>query len=282
MKFLLLLVSALMGQYVFAGSSSIFEVEGYSCMGSDFSRKETERMALQDAKRRAIEFSKTHIESVTEMEDFALKRDWVESYSSAQVKVLSILSSIWDAPERGDCFNLTIRAEVVPSEQNSKRKRLNDDDPRLPLDLKVWSNADRLKAGESLKIYLQANKPFFGRIIYTDAAGELLQLLPNPHRTEDYFQGGVRYEVPSGLDRFSLIVRAPYGQESVTVYGSTQPLGDIDTQTLGAISKVNTDASKVPIQSRAMATKAPLEGADNPVPRVVEFAESTILIQTEP
>ena len=67
-----------------------------------------------------------------------------------------------------------------------------------------------------------------------------------------------------------------------TVYGSTQPLGDIDTQTLGAISKVNTDASKVPIQSRAMATKAPLEGADNPVPRVVEFAESTILIQTEP
>ncbi|MDC1308467.1 hypothetical protein N8Z40_10820, partial [Pseudomonadales bacterium] len=84
-------------------------------MGSELSRKETERLAIQDAKRKAVESSKTFIESETEMEDFALKRDSVAAYSSAEVKVLSIVDQVWDAPESGDCFHITIRAEVVPS-----------------------------------------------------------------------------------------------------------------------------------------------------------------------
>ena len=43
--------------FAMADSSSITEAEGYSCMGVDYSRKETENLALQDAKRKAVEFS---------------------------------------------------------------------------------------------------------------------------------------------------------------------------------------------------------------------------------
>ena len=283
MKYLLLLVSIFVMNLGYAGSSSIVEVAGYSCMGSDFSRKETERMALQDAKRRAVERSKTHIESVTEMEDFVLKRDWVEAYASAEVKVLAILSSIWDEPGNGDCFNIVLQAEVVPSEQVVKSiKELNEDDPRLPLSIKVWSSADKLKAGEMLKIYLQGNKSFFGRIIYTDAAGDLVQLLPNAHRPDDYFQGGVRYDVPSALDRFVLRVKEPFGRESVTVYASTSRLGNIDTQQLGAIFKVNTAPSSVATRSRARFTGEPQKIKNPGESRLNEFAETTVTVLTEP
>ncbi|HAB37572.1 MAG TPA: hypothetical protein DCE52_06170, partial [Rhodobacteraceae bacterium] len=143
MRYLLVLVWALIGQNVLANPSSIVEVKGYSCMGSELSRKETERLAIQDAKRKAVESSKTFIESETEMEDFALKRDSVAAYSSAEVKVLSIVDQVWDAPESGDCFHITIRAEVVPSEELKPKKVSNDDESRSPQDTKNWSKPDK-------------------------------------------------------------------------------------------------------------------------------------------
>jgi len=149
MRYLLVLVWALFGQNVLANPSSIVEVKGYSCMGSELSRKETERLALQDAKRKAVESSKTLIESETEMEDFALKRDWVAAYSSAEVKVLSTVAQVWDAPESGDCFYITIRAEVVPSEELKPTKASNDDAPRVSQDTKNWSKPDKKQSAGS-------------------------------------------------------------------------------------------------------------------------------------
>ena len=65
--------------FAMADSSSITEAEGYSCMGVDYSRKETENLALQDASRKAAEFSFSHLESTTGMEYFAFKQDLVEA-----------------------------------------------------------------------------------------------------------------------------------------------------------------------------------------------------------
>jgi hypothetical protein len=283
MKYLLMLASFFVAELGYADSSSIVEVAGYSCMGSEFSRKETERMALQDAKRKAVERSTTHIESVTEMEDFALKRDWVEAFASADVKVLAILSSVWDEPGDGDCFTVTIRAEVVPADQIVSRIReSSEDDPRSPLNIKVWASADKLKAGDTLKIYLQGNKAFFGRIIYTDAEGEVLQLLPNAHRADDYFQGGARYEVPSALDPIVLRIKEPFGRETVTVYASTAPLGDLETQQLGAFFRVSTAPSDVARKNRVRSASGSENSNDTRKAGVSEFAETTVTVLTEP
>ena len=72
MKYFLLAVLAVCALSVNAQQSSITEAEGYSCMGVDYSKKQTEQLALQDAKRQAVEFSKSYIESTTEMENFNL------------------------------------------------------------------------------------------------------------------------------------------------------------------------------------------------------------------
>ena len=57
MRFTAFIAIALAASLVHGNQSSITEADGYSCMGVDHSRKETENLALQDAKRNAVEFS---------------------------------------------------------------------------------------------------------------------------------------------------------------------------------------------------------------------------------
>ena len=53
-----------------AGQSSITESEGSSCMGDDKSRKQTENAALTEARRNAVEYSTTYIQSQSRIENF--------------------------------------------------------------------------------------------------------------------------------------------------------------------------------------------------------------------
>ena len=96
MKYFWLLPFWLGASFSLAQQSSITEADGYSCMGIDYSKKQTEQLALQDAKRQAVEFSKSYIESTTEMENFNLKRDLVTAFAQAEVQVVDIIESAWD------------------------------------------------------------------------------------------------------------------------------------------------------------------------------------------
>ena len=146
-----------------AEQSSITNADGYSCMGVDHSRKETENLALQDAKRNAVEFSKTYIESETQMENFQLKKDLVTAFSRANVKVIEVLNEVWDDPSTGDCYTIKILAEVIPAKEEMQKVVASGammEDPRAPLTIKVWTNQDKFKAGEVMKIFLKAINHF--------------------------------------------------------------------------------------------------------------------------
>jgi hypothetical protein len=73
----------------------------------------------------------------------------------------------------------------------------------------------QLTQDEKVKIFFKGNKPFFATVLYRDADGNIIQILPNPFRKDNYFQGGVIYETPSGNDKFDLEVAQPFGEESV-------------------------------------------------------------------
>ncbi len=264
-----------------AEQSSITNADGYSCMGVDNSRKDTENLALQDAKRNAVEFSKTYIESETEMENFQLKSDLVKAFSKANVKVIEILNEEWDDPSTGDCYNIKIQAEVIPAKKEMQKVIASGammDDPRAPLSIKVWTNKETFKDGETMKVYLRGNKPFYGRLIYVDAAGTNLQILPNPYRKNNYFQGGVIYEVPTGTDKFDLTVSEPYGTEKIVLYASTSQLGAIDTTDLGPVLQVEAPVQEIAAKTRGITlTTSPNSGKKN---RVSEFAETVVEIET--
>lgn len=242
--------------YVFASQSTITEAEGYACMGEDRSRRQTEQAALAAAKRNAIEFASTYMTSETHIKDFELEKDLVSAYANATVKIIKELEKGWykDA-NAGDCFRIKIKVEVIPDEKAmdkvSKRKDVVDD-PSAPLYVRLWTDKKEYERGDRMRIYIKGNKPFYARVIYKDAAGEMVQILPNPYRNENYFQGGVIYEIPSGNDRFDLEISPPFGEENITLYASTSPLGEIDLHSQGGVYFVKTKAKDIGARTRGI------------------------------
>lgn len=266
---------------LYAAQSTITEADGNACMGDDKSRKQTEQAALIDAKKRAVEFASTYIKSETQVKNFALEKDLLSSYANAEVKIVQELEKVWykDASS-GDCYKIKIKAEIVPDvkamEALSKNTQLSDD-PSAPLMVKAWTDKKEYQAGEKIKVYIKGNKPFYARVLYKEAGGELLQLLPNPYRTENYFNGGVMYEIPAGNDKFDLEVSPPFGEENVIVYASTSPLGEIGVETRGGVYQVKTKARDIGVQSRGVTLAGKSDAKSG---GASEFFEDNVVVKT--
>lgn len=274
---LLFFIFFLLASSAFGAQSTITESDGYACMGEDRTKRQTEEVALQDAKKKAIEQVSTYIQSETQVKDFELQRDIVNAYANAKVKIIE-QSGRWDSepPKVGDCYRIKIKAEVIPDEEAMKRivQSKAIEDPSAPLTVKVWTDKKEYRKGERIKIYIKGNKPFFAILLYKDASGKLLQLLPNPYRVDNYFNGGVIYEIPSGNDRFDLEVIPPFGEEHIILYTSTSKLGELDKEPEGAVYRVKTTEKGIGIATRGVA----ITQKDKPIPS--EFAEERLIIKT--
>ncbi|WP_353686247.1 DUF4384 domain-containing protein [Thermodesulfovibrio sp. 3462-1] len=250
-----LILSLIFVSYLYGAQSTITESEGYACMGEDRTKRQTEETALQDAKRKAIEQVSTYIQSETQVKDFELQKDIVNAYANAKVRVISAQAK-WDSepPKVGDCYRIKIKAEVIPDEEAMKRisQAKEIDDPLAPLKVRLWTEKKEYKAGERIKLYLKGNKPFYARVLYRQADGTVVQILPNPYRKDNYFQGGVVYEIPSGPDRFELETTPPFGEESFIVYASTGELGNIELEETGSVYKVRTSLNDAGDKTRGI------------------------------
>jgi len=92
------------------------EAEGSACMGDDKSRKQTEEVAREEAKRRAAEQSATQIRSQSRVSVGTLEEDVIKIMATGKVRILAVLESKWD---KDGCYLYRIRAEVTqpkPSE----------------------------------------------------------------------------------------------------------------------------------------------------------------------
>jgi hypothetical protein len=243
---------------VYAAQSTIMNSEGYACMGEDKSRKQTENAAMADAKKKAVEDAVTYVSSVTKVEDYAIVQDIINAYSKASVKVIEKKTSWYKDERTGDCHKAQIKAEVIPDEKAIKdaaAKKPAADNPVLPLQVSVWTDKKEYASGDKIKIYLKGNKPFYARVLHRDTKGGYMQLLPNPYRADNYFNGGVIYELPSGNDRFELEVSPPFGDEQIILYSSTSPLGDINLKAEGGVYQVKTKERDIGIKTRGVKIK---------------------------
>lgn len=258
-----------------ANQTTITESDGYACMGEDRTKRQTEETALQDAKRKAIEQVSTYIRSETQVKDSEIQKDMINAYANAKVRIIE-QKGVWDStpPKIGDCYRLKIKAEVVPDEGAMKKMALAVDDPSSPLKVHIWTDKKDYKAGESIKIFFKGNKPFYAKIVYKQADGGLIQILPNPYRKDNYFQGGVIYEIPSGPDRFELEITPPFGEENIILYASTGKLGDIEHEPAGGVYKINTGINTLSDKTRGV--KITQKGQMN----VSEFYQTNLTIHT--
>ena len=278
-----LLAFVVMTSALYAGQSTIIVVDGIACMGDDKSRKQTENEALNNAKRMAVEYASTYLKSETRVKDFQVEKDLVNAYAHATIKIIEEVEKAWyKDTASGDCFKLKVKAEVIPDEkamtQIAKDKSMIDD-PNAPLNVQLWTDKKEYRQSEKIKVYIKGNKPFYARVLHKDVKGTLLQLLPNAYRTDNYFNGGVVYEIPSGNDRFELEISPPFGEENIIVYSSRTPLGDIDInlQEAGGVYRVKTSAKDVGVRTRGIKLKEKEEGKGQPAS---EFFEGNVIMRT--
>ena len=264
-------------QPLHAAQSVIIDTTGYACMGDDRSRKETEHAAIDDAQRNAGETALTYIKSETNVNDGVLEKDLLSTYVNAKVKMLQELKKEWyQDPASGDCCRVRLKMEVTPDAEamanlSASKKQAMLDNPAAPLAVKIWTDKARYLAGEKIRIFIKGNRPFYGKVIYKDVGGNLTQLLPNPYRNNNYFNGGTVYELPAGDDRYALEVCPPFGTETVTLYASTSPLGELYIAPQSGVYTVRTNASDVPAGVRGI--KFVDKEAEGKMPAAAEFAE---------
>jgi hypothetical protein len=250
-------------------------------MGDDKSRKQTEQQALSEAKRNAADNTLSYIKSETKVKDFQLEKDIIGAYANATVKIVQEIEKTWYKDvASGDCYRITIKAEVTPDEKAmqeiAKGKNITDD-PSTPLNVQVWTGKKDYKQNEKIKVYIKGNKPFYARILFKDVGGNMVQLLPNPYRKDNYFNGGVIYELPSGNDRFDLEVSPPFGPEDIIVYASTAQLGDLHLEQSGDLYQVTTAVKDIGINTRGVKVS---KAENNKTAVAAEFYEGTTAVTT--
>ncbi|HBR21299.1 MAG TPA: hypothetical protein DD713_01820 [Nitrospiraceae bacterium] len=263
---------------VFAAQSTIIESDGYACMGEDKSMKQTEHAAMTDAKDKAAKNAATYIKGETKVKDSQLVKDIIEAYNNATVAVDKVIEKGWYTdPSLGKCYKVKIKANVIPDEKAMQKVSGVLDDPSAPLSVNVWTDKKEYREGDKIKIYIKGNKPFYAKVIYKETTGSLIQILPNPYRKDNYFNGGVIYEVPSGNDRFELEVNPPFGEESIAVYTSTSQLGDLDLKEEGGVYQVKTKPKDIGIKTRSVKVKEVTEGKAQ---QASEFFEGKAVVKT--
>lgn len=267
-----------------AAQSIILETEGYACMGDDKSRKQTELLAFQDGKRKASESATTHIRAESQVKEGLLEKDLVNAYANAQVRVIQELLREWyREASQGECYRVRMKVEVIPDEKamadmaKSSRESM-ENDPAAPLNVRIWTDRPSYGENERVRIYLRGNKPFYGRVVYCQTDGALVQLLPNPYRQQTHFNGGTVYELPTDEDRFTMETSAPFGNERVTLYASTAPLGDISVIPVDSVYQVVSKPADVPLTTRGI--KLAPKGTTASAPSAAEFAEATAELTT--
>jgi len=94
-----------------AGSEELIEASGQYILGDNDSKLDGRRLALQEAKRNALEKAGTYIESFTEVKNFQLTQDQMRSYA-AGILELKEAGEKWDKVGDNLAVTLTVKVKV--------------------------------------------------------------------------------------------------------------------------------------------------------------------------
>lgn len=262
-------------------SSIIVSSEGIACMGKSKIGGDIKDEALIQAKENAIRLAFSSLINNAQADDGPMVKNLKDAYDRGNVRILSQIGSGWIINEQSDrCYRAKIKAEIIPeliksrgvSEHRSLVQNLN-----TSLSVRLELEKHEFRANEEIHMFVKGNKDFYALIIYKNASGDLLQLFPNPYQSENYLKAGVVYHIPSENDSFKLIVSAPFGDESIILYASTMPLGNLEITPTGAFYHVETPSSEVEIRVRG---GIDLRGGEDKVHKPVQFSTNRVTLWT--
>ncbi|MBN1183263.1 MAG: DUF4384 domain-containing protein [Bacteroidales bacterium] len=203
--------------------SAIVEANGYAYLSEDKLIKDIREEAKSNAKREALENGMTYIQSVTRVENLQVEYDLIESTSEGFITVLESKDLGITEDNR---YHVWIRAELQYKLQKPELQIVNTNNG--PLAIQIWTDKDIYKIGDQIKVFLKSNKDCYVRVLYRSSDNQLLQLLPNPLRSDNLCRSTVVVHIPDNNDKFQLEVIPPCGREEIIVMASTEQLGEIE------------------------------------------------------
>lgn len=79
------------------------------------------------------------------------------------------------------------------------------------------------QAGDVISWFVSADRDAYLLLIYQDAAGNLIRILPNRYSGTGFFPAGRYLQIPAPGDRFEFTITAPFGRERILAFASTRP-----------------------------------------------------------
>jgi hypothetical protein len=112
-----------------AGRAAIEEIEatGRYHLGDNDTKLVGHRLALNEAKRNALEKAGTYVESITEVKDYQLTRDEIRTYSAGILKVEETREPKWKMVRRNLEVTVFVLVRVDTAEVTSKLAALQKD-----------------------------------------------------------------------------------------------------------------------------------------------------------
>lgn len=256
--------------------SCIQVVDSYAFLSENMTLAETRAAAFINAKRQALEMTKTFIQSKTTVQDLELVDDRIDATSEGAVTIIEQKDF---GVENNTRYHVWIKAEVEYGIKSPGNK-LNSDaymTEDSPLTVKVWTSKVNYREGDNIEIFLKGNKDFYARVVDISSVGNIIQLLPNEFRKDHLFKAGEIYKIPDRNDKFKLTVTPPYGIDKIVVYASEVPLGSVPMEKVGnGLSQYKGNSKSLAMKTRGIKIVSSEIKNDS----IVQFFEATCSIST--
>jgi hypothetical protein len=86
--------------------------------------------------------------------------------------------------------------------------------------------------GDTIYYFISTDQGCYLLLIYQDAEGNLVQIIPNRYLGKSYVQAGDFIMVPKTGEPFSFSVSAPFGEESIYAFASSKPFPELQGKPL--------------------------------------------------
>ncbi len=263
--------------------SVICSASGYVYTGAAVGQEQARQRAIAVAKRFALRKTNTMIQKKLGESDSRFRFEFVEFQPGEYVRILYHKDVKPIAPGQTRLYGAQITAEIRYriTDVHNQEKLLSD--LALPLTVRVWTQKASYREGEKIVFYIRGNRDFYAAMIDIAPDGEIIQILPNLHRKSHLFKRSVTYSFPDPLlgDNFDMNVSPPFGEETVLIYASEMPIGEIPfSKYAGQFGVVKGNAREVSDIVRKIVPK--IEGLDTEAGSFsyVDFFESRWIIRT--
>ena len=262
-----------------AARSLIVEAEGSSCVSKGQITSKTEEQALSNAINKARSIAAEHVVLQAGLKNSVTEQEVVALYAQAPVRGLQELKrENYRDKFSHRCVRVLVKTEMVPEEKSDELlKKLTGDGPESPLSVKVWPERQIFRVGENINFFIKGNKPFFATIVYTDAAENIVQILPNPYHRDAFFEANRVYKLPTEGEYGIKVSPPAFGTERITVYAATTPLDELnEVVPTGIVADMSTNTPR----GGGGGDKSLKSSTKRNYQKVVEFIEVTATLTT--